>query len=106
MRGIPRYLSRRPGLVPMMDQASTGNAEGCFQLGVIAQGGLAAQPRRVQQMGIQLADQVPAIGEELRRFEVTMLAIAFLMQALHGLERVTQPAHVVFHDQSTDAKPG
>ncbi len=57
-------------------------------------------------MCIQLGEQVLAISEELRRFEMAMLTIVFLVQALHGLERVAQVGQVLFHHHRADAKSG
>lgn len=69
MGDIARYLPGPTGLVPLMDQAAAGEAEGGFQLGVVAQGGVAAQAGGVQQLGVQLPEQLLAPGEELGGFE-------------------------------------
>ncbi|MNY77687.1 hypothetical protein D3C86_2176720 [compost metagenome] len=55
-------------------------------------------------MRIQLAEQALALGEELRRFEMAMLAIAVLMQMLHGLQGVAQLGQVLFQHRSADAE--
>jgi len=85
MSGVPWYLARSPGLVPVMHQAATGDTKGRLQLGVITQGRLPTHAGRVQQVCIQLGEQTLAFGEKLRRFEVAVLAIGVLMQAFHGL---------------------
>ena len=54
---------------------------------MVAQAYTVADQGRLQ-VRIQLGEQALALGEELRRFEVAMLAIAVLMQALHGLQGV------------------
>jgi hypothetical protein len=49
-----------------MNQTAIRNAEGSLQLGVVAQCRMAAQAGGVQQVSIQLGEQEPAFGKELR----------------------------------------
>src|SRR5450830_1461949 len=105
MSGIPRDLPRPTRLVPMMHKAATGDTQRRFQLGMITQRRVATQASGVQQVRVQLGEQALALGEELRRLEVTVLAILFLMQALDGLQGVAQIGQMGLHHYPADTEP-
>ncbi|MNY55802.1 hypothetical protein D3C86_1918110 [compost metagenome] len=56
-------------------------------------------------MRIQLGEQVLALGKELWRFEMAVPAIAVLMQVLHRLQGVLEPAQVFFNYHRTHPQP-